>query len=161
MEVKTPYAADIEKHNYIIGVWERLVAGLKGEIKRLSDTQESYGTTDILDTKFASLRMLELARLEKELLIESDTLRAKRMVVDSLIKRDAAFRDENAKKSLEFDKLSNDVNTGFDALLAKANVSTNEKVKKELRAFEAGKLEVLKDQVSKNKLYSDLTLLLK
>ncbi len=144
------YNSELERHKYVVDIWTRIVVGLKKAIKRfdLPDTEWPVNRDKYNDE-------LDLVRLEKELFIESGSLFHKKRGLHELM----LHEQQKASAILAYD---NEVNQNFDALLAKAKLMIgNAEVIKQIRLFEAGKMEILKDQVNKNKFYNDLKALVK
>lgn len=129
---------NVDKHKYIVDVSERCVDFLK---KCIHSTKEITDRSDFEN--------LELARMEDELLDKVNSLSAKRQVLSHYMER-----YEKSKETFEAE--TKECEQNFDALIIKAQSYTDREVTKLLRLYNNGKLEILKDQLSKNNFYKDL-----
>ncbi len=153
------FKIELQRHAYKVDVLERLVDGIKKEIKKyqpsISNQLPEVSKPAIINDP------LQLARLEQELIERSELLFHQKRGYDFLLKH--ANQHEAVKKQQDSDlaDLTKEVNENFEWLLTKAKaLPDNKEIAKCLRTFEAGKLEILKDQTSKNTFFVNLKALI-
>lgn len=123
---------ELSKSQYIVNVYEKYVLELKKEIQK------------------ENIPALEKVRLEIELLKAITEFNAKKRVLE--------FSEQRLQQEKSaFDLLSKEVNENLDSLLTIAKGKQNKKeIADIVRLYENAKLEICKDQKSKNDFYLSL-----